>query len=204
VTVFAQQTIDAPVPGRVLLRFDGVCTATPGDRIVLASSNFEGWISNDGCTAIEAFDEDIDAGNFNHIRVFDVEPGEYAFYAVGQKWVENDGTGVASVYGNFTVQFFPSEAVVSSVETQVTAPQFAIVPNPVTDVLRLQFDPELATAEARIDVLDLSGKVLASGTKHAGASTAEVPVGHLETGLHVVRLLKNNTVSVKKFVKTAP
>ncbi|MCC6411568.1 MAG: T9SS type A sorting domain-containing protein [Saprospiraceae bacterium] len=203
VTVLAQKTINAPVAGKVIVRFDGTCESTPGDRIVLASSYWEGWIPNDGATAVEAYDEDVNGQTFSHIRVYDVAPGEHSYYAVGQNWVETDGNGIAGVYGNLTVQFFPAEALVPTTEAEATiASQFTIAPNPVTDMLYVQCTDELATDEVRLEVFDTSGKLILSTTKPAGEQVAEVPVNMLPAGLHVLRVVKKDKVSVRNFVKT--
>ena len=102
-----QITINPPVSGKVIVSFDGMCFSSPGDRIILAASNTPSWGANDGNVAVEAFDNDINTNPFSHTRVYDISPGSNTFYAVGQNYIETDGTGIASVYGSFTLIFFP-------------------------------------------------------------------------------------------------
>jgi hypothetical protein len=103
----AQIAINPSVSGKVLLRFDGKCISSPGDRIILAASNTPSWGANDGNVAVEAFNNDINTNPFSHTRVYNVSPGSKTFYAVGQNYIETDGTGIASVYGSFTLIFSP-------------------------------------------------------------------------------------------------
>ncbi|MEZ4386184.1 MAG: FlgD immunoglobulin-like domain containing protein [Candidatus Krumholzibacteriia bacterium] len=105
--VLASRTIDVPGPGRVLLQFDGTCIASPGDRILLAASDTPSWGVNDGHVSMEPLDADVNRVSFSHSRVYAVGAGSHTFYAVGENYVEQDGTGRASVYGSFTVKYYP-------------------------------------------------------------------------------------------------
>ncbi len=109
-------SIAAPVAGRVVVRFDGKAVSSPGDRIVLAANDVPVWEPDNGNTTLEAFDSDLNRTSFSHTRVFDIDAGEHTFYAAGQNYVEKDGTGIASVYGSLTVEFFPDAANEPSVE----------------------------------------------------------------------------------------
>jgi hypothetical protein len=108
-TVLSQLTINPAVSGKVLVRFDGSCISSPGDKIILAASNTTNWGTNDGNVSMEAYNSDINSNSFSHTRVYSVTPGSRTFYAIGHNYVETDGTGIASVYGSLTVIFFPDE-----------------------------------------------------------------------------------------------
>jgi len=108
VTSVGTVTINPSVSGKAIVRFDGFCVSTPGDRIVLAASNTTNWGINDGNVNIEAINSDLNTKTFSHTRVYDVSPGSRTFYAVAQNYAETDGTGIASVYGSLTVQFVPN------------------------------------------------------------------------------------------------
>lgn len=105
--VLAQLTINAPEAGKVILRFDGHCLSSPGDRIVLAASNTQNWGPNDGNVELEAANDDINSNSFSHTRAYDVAAGEHVYYAIAQNHVEMDGTGQASVFGTLTAEWFP-------------------------------------------------------------------------------------------------
>ena len=105
--VLAQMTINAPEAGKVILRFDGHCLSSPGDRIVLAASSSTNWGANDGNVEIEAASDDINSNTFSHTRAYDVAAGEHVYYAIAQNHAETDGSGVASVFGTLTAQWFP-------------------------------------------------------------------------------------------------
>lgn len=105
--VVGQVIIEAPAAGKVILRFDGYCLSAEGDRIILAASNTPNWSGNDGCVELEAASADINSNAFSHTRAYDVEAGTHTFYAVAQNHFETDGSGIASVYGSLSAEWFP-------------------------------------------------------------------------------------------------
>lgn len=108
-TVAAQQTIHANGPGKVFVRFDGLITSAPGDRIVLAASNTTNWSFNDGNVSVEAVNEgDVDENSFSHTRVYSVPAaGDYTYSAVTQQYGETGGTAEVFIYGNLLVEYYP-------------------------------------------------------------------------------------------------
>ncbi len=106
--VLGEISMNPSTAGKVIVRFDGVCTATPGDRIVLAASDAASWSANDGNVNMEATDADLNHRTFSHTRVYDVAAGSQSFYAVAQNYVETDGDGIANIYGTLTVEFVPA------------------------------------------------------------------------------------------------
>lgn len=108
--VLGQQSITTAVSGYVLVQFDGNCVSSDGDRILLAASDAVSWGVNDGHTAVEAYNTDVNRHSFSHSRRYSVGAGNHTFYAVGQNYVETSGNGIASVYASLTVKFFPNES----------------------------------------------------------------------------------------------
>jgi ribosomal protein L31 len=107
-TVVGEVTIDPAETGKVIVRFDGQCWSSPGDAIVLAASNTPSWSVNEGNVSVEAVDGDMNTIPFSHTRVYNVSAGSHTFYAVAHNYVETDGDGIASIYGNLTVEFVPT------------------------------------------------------------------------------------------------
>ena len=95
-----------PSDGYVVVHFDGECYASVGDRIVLAASNNGEWSSNDGNVGIENSMPGF-GRPFSHTRTYAVTAGAHTYYAVGQNFVETDGSGIATIYGTLTVEYFP-------------------------------------------------------------------------------------------------
>ncbi len=104
--VVGQVAIDVPTSGTVILNFDGQCTGSIGDRIVLAASSTKNWTSNDGNVGVEPVGNDYAISCFSHTRAYHVNAGQDTFYAVVQNYVNTGGSGVASVYGTLTATFF--------------------------------------------------------------------------------------------------
>lgn len=137
----------APVAGTAVVHFDGVCISSPGDRIILAASDIPDWSVNDGNTAVEALDSDVDRNPFSHTRVYSITAGTHSFYAVGENFVETDGSGIASVFGSLSVEYFPN----------VTGGPFAVG-------VGMTFNGDVRTAEVAIDSVEINapddGKVV--------------------------------------------
>jgi hypothetical protein len=106
-TAVGQVTIQAPSAGKVILRFDGHCVSSLGDRIVLAASKTTNWGAKDDNVEVEAYGANAPASSFSHTRAYDVAAGEHTFYAVAQNFFKMDGNGMASIYGSLTAEWFP-------------------------------------------------------------------------------------------------
>lgn len=102
-------TVDIPAEGKVFVRFDGNCVVSPGDRIVLAASDHNEWVTNDGNTDVRGADTIHTKQCFNHSRIYNAVPGIHTYYAIGHNYVDTEGTGIASVYGHLTVEYVPAE-----------------------------------------------------------------------------------------------
>ncbi|HXJ55282.1 MAG TPA: hypothetical protein VNU68_01340 [Verrucomicrobiae bacterium] len=100
-------TIQAPASGKVVAHFDGDCISSVGDRIVLAASDTPDWGVNDGNVGVKAVSATVDSQTFSHTRVYAVTAASHTFYAVAQNYVEEGGTGIASIYGSLTLEFVP-------------------------------------------------------------------------------------------------
>jgi hypothetical protein len=123
--ILAEQSIDVTTPGKVVVRFDGLCISNDGDLIMLAASNTPGWSSYDGSSSIEIPNDDFNKNCFAHVRTYDVTPGDYKYYAVIENYYEIYGNGIASVLGSLTVTFYPNNAPVEVTHTYIT--QFGTV-----------------------------------------------------------------------------
>ena len=116
--VLSQIDISVDEPGSVLVTFDGDCIATAGDRIIMAANIAPDWVPNGGSVAMEAVDNDVNRMPFAHSQVYEIGAGDHSFYAVAENWVEHDGSGIASIYGNLSVRFFPATEAGGAVRFQ--------------------------------------------------------------------------------------
>jgi hypothetical protein len=104
-------TIQVPDSGKVFVRFDGICTTTPGDNILLAASNYRDWNTNDGNIGVFSFDSTNRNRPFNHTRIYTVDGGtSQTFYAMVHNWTDQEGDGIVSVEGQLTVIYVPNDA----------------------------------------------------------------------------------------------
>ncbi len=109
-TVLAKLEVDLPTDGKVMVRFDGYCQSSPGDRIIVAASNVEKWQTNDGNLGLYAYKLESNNQSFAHQRVYDVTAGLQTFYAIGHNFVDTDGTGIASIHGTLIVEYYPNSS----------------------------------------------------------------------------------------------
>jgi hypothetical protein len=116
--VVGMATIQAPTSGKVVAHFDGDCIPSVGDRIVLAASDTPTWGVNDGNVGVKAVSASAKSQTFSHTRVYDVTAGSHSFYAVAQNYVEEGGTGTASIYGTLTIEFVPDSPPVPFLASQ--------------------------------------------------------------------------------------
>jgi hypothetical protein len=107
-TSVGQIAIEPTVAGKVIVRFDGYCVSSPGDRILLAASNTADWSQNAGSTSVKALNNDINSTSFSHSRIYEVEPGKHTFYAFAHNAVDVGGSGLVSIHGGLTVEFIPN------------------------------------------------------------------------------------------------
>jgi hypothetical protein len=156
-----QVTLDAPHTGTAIVRFEGICFAAPGDRILLAASDHQGWEPDDGCVGVEVVDSDTNHDCFSHTRAYRIETaGPHTFYGIGQNAEETEGNGMASFFANLSVEFFADEP--AGVEDDAPAPVSALEPNypnpfnPATTITFVLEREEFVT----LGVYDLSGRLV--------------------------------------------
>jgi len=100
--------ITPTVAGKIVVRFDGYVHSDSGDLIVLAANMAVSWGSNDGNVSVEASNNTSRFLPFSHTRVYNVPAGSYNFWAVGENYVNQSGSGNAYIYGNLSAEFFPT------------------------------------------------------------------------------------------------
>jgi len=113
-----QINLNVTESGKAVVHFDGLCYADVDDRIVLGASDSPSWTPNDGNVAVEAINSTINSACFSHTRAYDVPAGSHDFYAVAENYVELGGSGMGSIYGNLTVEFFPNVPDIAFAEHQ--------------------------------------------------------------------------------------
>jgi hypothetical protein len=154
--VLGRSIVNFPSDGKVVVRFDGMCLADTGDRVIMAASNIPNWGTNDGSVSVEAYTLDENRNPFSHTRVYDVVAGLDTFYAVAENYVEEDGSGIASIYGHLTVEYFPNggttdvefETVAQSASLEGAAVTLATINfnAPVDGVVLLTFDGRISSS----------------------------------------------------------
>lgn len=122
VHVVGRLDLDFPVDGKVFVQFDGEGFGDTLDRIILAANDQPDWGTNDGNVS---FVSNVKGeGNcFSHTRTFSVDAGQHSFFAVAHNYVDNGGSGIASIYGTLSVEFIPQNEEIIS-ETSITVDEY--------------------------------------------------------------------------------
>ena len=195
--VVGQRTINAPSSGTVVVRFDGDCISSVGDRIVLAASDTADWTPNDGNVTVRAASSDVDANSFSHTRVYSVGAGSHTYYAVAQNYVETAGTGYASIYASLTVEFFPTVTGGAFVSHQgISQTNINVRGNPVVVGQRTISAPSSGTVVVRFD----GGCISSAGDRIvlAASNTADWGINDGNVSVEVV----SSDVNRKSFSHT--
>lgn len=155
--VLGQITMNAPSAGKVVVRFDGDCVSSAGDRIVLAASNTANWGGADSSVVVKRIPGYLSSSLFSHTRVYNVAAGDHTFYALGQNYVELDGNGIASVYGSLTVEWFPETPGGAFVRHRgISRTNFNVEGAPVVLAEQLVVVPAAGTIVVRFDGYSIS------------------------------------------------
>lgn len=93
----------------------------------------------------------------------------------------------------------PTNSDVTSLqENQLSADQFNIYPNPVSDILYIENTS--SASHIKISILDVQGKEILNDSYNSGESIA-LDMRPLNTGIYIVKLANENSVVFKKAIK---
>jgi len=181
-------TINPTETGTAVVRYEGICMSSVGDRIILAASHDEDWDSDCGNVAVEAVSSDLNLNNFSHTRAYTVDPGSHTFYAVCENYVETDGNGIASNYASLSVEFFPG-SIVGVGEKDVIPTVFSLeqnYPNPFNPLTTIRFN--LAEpVRTSLKIYDVTGRLVRTLVdEHRGAGRYEEVWNGCNDGGHMV------------------
>lgn len=169
----ATQTISIPSAGKLVARFDGMSITSSGDLVMFAVNDNQFWVSYDIAASVEVYDDQFNHSTFTHQRVYDVPAGSYTFYALAQNNYEIYGNGIASVFGNFSISFYPqTDAQVLPQHTPVTQLGVDLEGAPVT-IGQLQLN---APAQGKV-LVNFAGTIVGSHGDNLrfGCSNQSVP-----------------------------
>ena len=122
VHVIGRLDLDFPVDGKVFVQFDGEGFGDTLDRIILAANDQPDWGTNDGNVSFVS-NEKGEGNCFSHTRTFSVTAGQHSFYAVAHNYVDNGGSGIASIFGTLSVEFIPQNDEIIS-ESSITVDEY--------------------------------------------------------------------------------
>jgi hypothetical protein len=87
--------------------------------------------------------------------------------------------------------------VVPSSKEDLNVEGFNVYPNPASDVLNIKFD---ANSETSVNLMDLTGKIVASQNAQAGTVTTAFQIADLNAGIYFVNVKSANGSATQKVV----
>jgi len=184
--VLSQLIFNAPEAGKIALRFDGYCVSDSGDLIVVAASNTSGWSPDDGNVGVEASHPTNKRRAFSHTRVYNVAAGLDTFYAVAQNYVDTKGSGIASVYGHFTLEYFPQSGAAKLIHNDI---DFSGDIRTVQKVVQKVFSPDITDGKV---FLHIDGQVSSDFGDQIMLSASNVPSWLVGDGSVAVKALSTS------------
>jgi hypothetical protein len=136
VVALSQIQVNENNQGTMLLEFDGGLISDPGDEIVLAASDDISWTPDDGNVTLDVVDDDSNRNSFAHSRVYNIDPGNHDFYAVGQVLGPSNGSGLVSLVGTLTARFFPNPTT-SMEDFEMHGNDFLVYPDPTSGIITI-------------------------------------------------------------------
>jgi hypothetical protein len=122
---------------------------------------------------------------------------------IGVRIAHSEWTPTGTLYEDvtFTIDWLSigTEEVfaMSSEKLDFVAEGFNVYPNPASDVLNIKFD---ANSETSVNLVDLTGKIVASQNAQAGAVTTEFQLSDLNAGIYFVNVQSSNGSATQKVV----
>ncbi len=178
-------SINAPGPGLVMVDLDGDMTSDPGDRIELGASDQMTLQVNDGNVTLEAIDTDLNRNCFVHTRVYTVNAGQHTFYALGRTDSSTPGSGIANIYGELMVKYFPDVNTAVSEVTDVKN-EFDVYPDPTQDKINITFK-EGIPYDRQVRLFDMNGHELRVNLQ-SESDDVRMDLSSLAPGIYFVRI----------------
>jgi hypothetical protein len=107
---------------------------------------------------------------------------------------EDDGLGGGEWKVSDDFGYYYTDLAVTD-DTDLSVKQISIYPNPATDYIKIDGDPE--AGGARVLIYDVSGKLVINQVLDDGG---RIPVSHLSEGIYVVRLILGGQVKTGKIM----
>ena len=198
-----QIDVNIPEAGKVLVTYDGLCAGSPGDLLVMAASDTEGWLPNAGNVNVEAISSDLNYNNFSHSRVYDVTAGLNSFYAVAENYVELDGDGIGYNYGSLTVTYFPDDTDIEVGLNDLIQinDHILVYPSPTNGLATISYKSSEYDL-FKTDIIDVSGKVV----KEIGTLSTlelqllEIDLTGFERGIYFIRMMNETKIGTAQII----
>lgn len=169
------------------------------DFFVILSSDSEGWQSHDAdYTKISVTGgDDWQKTEFILKDTSWNGKGDISNVIGWELWFAGDQTTSNGELWFDWIAFGDAEEPVTESTDEVLASSFNVYPNPATDVLNVKFD---AVAETSIELVDLTGQIVASQNAQAGAVATSFETADFNAGIYFINVKSANGTATQKVV----
>ena len=136
------------------------------------------------------------AGTYAYFCTVDANHNSAYPYAVGPTFL---GNKVASKVTSITESVTPYTGPTSSISEINIDNNFAIYPNPVSDILIVQAT-KMLNDDATITLIDQSGRIIEKGTLYQGSTLTHFDVSTLYDGVYFLRIQNQGSTTLKKVI----
>jgi len=111
----------------------------------------------------------------------------------------NKKDATSSIYLLTDIAYLDFSSTLNAIAPNQTFKQFVLYPNPVQDILNIEYPVTSITDVQKLDIIGIDGKTILSEASKNGRFT--IYVTSLSKGIYFCRLNNGNKISTTKFVK---
>ncbi|MDX9928866.1 MAG: T9SS type A sorting domain-containing protein [Bacteroidales bacterium] len=96
---------------------------------------------------------------------------------------------------------FQQKLIITKIDETIDNPvRVTVYPNPVSDIVRIEFDQPI-DKEIRLSLVDFRGKMIEAEVLGAGTLLYELNMQNLSSGLYYIRLQKGSLINIYRVIK---
>jgi hypothetical protein len=189
-----------------LVEFQISATSTPGNAVWCNNIGFNfsthpSYTTNSFPPNSSHFAIDTiipESSEWTQVSEIFIPDSSYNYFHIGNFYTDsNTDTLQSGLSAYFLIdQVNITQSLFSSIEDEL---KFSLFPNPATDILTVRSFSN--TENMNFEIIDIIGKVIASGTIEKSNTISTINVSHLNSGIYFLNLVTSKTKTNEVFIK---